>query len=436
MESTVDLNTLMEQDEFTGESLHALKELAFSNHESFDRFRELLARCADSPGASSSQALKIGVCYQLLGDHERADTWLQKAAPGADRSFCLAQDYREHGQFDNALAELERSAEQGRDRLECDLQRAETLVVAGRGDEAQEILNQHAKAGESSGQWHYVSGRLEQALGRTEEAARRYERALELDEENPFALFHLAYLASLHGDDDEARQLYQDCASLPYVYANALINLSVIYEDDGDFEEAARCLRRVLAARPDHPRASLYLKDVVSATEMYYDEQKVHDQQQYDAVMDIPVTDFELSVRARNCLKRMNIFTLGDLLRISERELLAYKNFGDTSLNEIKAMLSQKGLALGQFAGEAAADMTVAAPPPTGDPEMLAKPVSGIELSVRARKCLQRLGIGTLGELMATTEAELLGSKNFGQTSLSEIKQRLDDLGLSLRTSR
>jgi len=38
----------------------------------------------------------------------------------------------------------------------------------------------------------------------------------------------------------------------------------------------------------------------------------------------------------------MNINTLGDLLRISEAELLAYKNFGETSLNEIKVMLKQK----------------------------------------------------------------------------------------------
>ena len=44
----------------------------------------------------------------------------------------------------------------------------------------------------------------------------------------------------------------------------------------------------------------------------------------------------------------MKIRTLGDLLKITEAELLSYKNFGETSLVEIKAMLSQKGLRLGQ----------------------------------------------------------------------------------------
>src|SRR5919107_6301781 len=65
-------------------------------------------------------------------------------------------------------------------------------------------------------------------------------------------------------------------------------------------------------------------------------------------VLDIPITDFELSVRSRNCLKKMNIRSLGDLLKTTEQELLSYKNFGETSLNEIKALLAQKGLRLGQ----------------------------------------------------------------------------------------
>jgi DNA-directed RNA polymerase subunit alpha len=64
---------------------------------------------------------------------------------------------------------------------------------------------------------------------------------------------------------------------------------------------------------------------------------------------------------------------------------------------------------------------------------VLNKPVSELELSVRARKCLQRLGVSTLGDLAAKTEGELLASKNFGQTSLNEVKLRLAENGLALR---
>ena len=97
------------------------------------------------------------------------------------------------------------------------------------------------------------------------------------------------------------------------------------------------------------------MKDVESARSMYYDEDADRRGDRRNAVLDIPISDFELSVRSRNCLKKMNIRTLGDLLRTTEQELLGYKNFGETSLNEIKALLAQKGLRLGQQADDSKA---------------------------------------------------------------------------------
>ena len=52
---------------------------------------------------------------------------------------------------------------------------------------------------------------------------------------------------------------------------------------------------------------------------------------------------------------------------------------------------------------------------------------------VRSRKCIEKLNIRTIGDLIQHSEAELLMAKNFGMTSLTEIKQRLTDVGLSLR---
>jgi DNA-directed RNA polymerase subunit alpha len=148
-----------------------------------------------------------------------------------------------------------------------------------------------------------------------------------------------------------------------------------------------------------------------------------------------------LSVRSRNCLKKMNIRTLGDLLNTTEQELLSYKNFGETSLDEIKAVLLQKGLRLGQAKEDPKLLATIgrrpapAAPSATGTvaPDVLVKGVADLELSVRSRKALQRLNINTLAELSSKTEDELLGCKNFGQTSLNEIKQQLATFGLGLR---
>ena len=58
--------------------------------------------------------------------------------------------------------------------------------------------------------------------------------------------------------------------------------------------------------------------------------------------------------------------------------------------------------------------------------------VNEIELSVRAANCLNNANITTVGELAMKTEQEMLKYRNFGKKSLNEIKQKLEQLGLSL----
>jgi DNA-directed RNA polymerase subunit alpha len=64
---------------------------------------------------------------------------------------------------------------------------------------------------------------------------------------------------------------------------------------------------------------------------------------------------------------------------------------------------------------------------------LMNRPISDLQLSVRARKCMNRLGINTMGEVMQRTADELLESRNFGMTSLSEVREKLQAMGLSLR---
>ncbi len=441
MEATQDLTTVFEQEEFTLDSYEALTKLALAGAEPLNRFLELLHGLEQNTTAGgSSRAVKLGVCYLLLSDCPTAVRWLEEAQSGALRSYFLGLAYLELARHADAAREFEQAAQLGWDNVECDSLKAECLILNGDYDRAAELLGDGPPSGESSTHWHYAKGRLCQATGELEPAIDHFEQALAKDGQHAKSLFHLAYLLDLHGDDEEAMELYSECAKLPVVYANALINLAVLHEDCGDYEEAAQCLRRVLAVNPNNPRANLFERDVTAACGMLIDEQEVRDQEKRNAVLDIPVTDFELSVRSRNCLKKMNIFSLGDLLKTTEPELLAYKNFGETSLREIKAMLTQKGLALGQLADQPASpqeplETEAPTPTPQGNPEMAAKSVSSLELSVRSRKCLQRLGISTVGELIDRSESELLESKNFGQTSLVEIKTCLTELGIILRGS-
>jgi len=297
---------------------------------------------------------------------------------------------------------------------------------------------------ERAAEEYFKKGQEAESQSQHERALEFYERTLNENPDHETAAFRLALLYDRRADDAKAIELLERISTSAPVHINALINLAILYEDNNHYDEAHRCLDAVLRTDPNHQRARLYMKDVESARSQYYDEDAERRGDRRDAVLTIPLSDFELSVRSRNCLKKMNLRSLGDLLRTSEAELLSYKNFGETSLNEIKALLASKGLRLGQAvedkAGAAAAvgglPGALRKPTMTGNnvpPELAIKPVADLELSVRSRKALQRLNIGSIGELTSRTEAELLGCKNFGQTSLNEIKQQLATFGLGLR---
>jgi DNA-directed RNA polymerase subunit alpha len=61
-------------------------------------------------------------------------------------------------------------------------------------------------------------------------------------------------------------------------------------------------------------------------------------------VFDMPIEELDLTVRAYNCLKRSGITKVGQILTMSEEDLLAVRNFGEKSLNELKDSLKQRNL--------------------------------------------------------------------------------------------
>src|SRR5215211_2974965 len=201
---------------------------------------------------------------------------------------------------------------------------------------------------ERAAEEYYRRGLDAEKEGIHEKAVEFHERALNENPDHEGACFALAVLYDRRAEDAKAIELYERICTSPPVHLNALMNLAVLYEDNNHYDEAHRCLDAILRTNPNHSRARLYMKDVDSARSMYYDEDADKRGDRRNAVLEIPITDFELSVRSRNCLKKMNIRSLGDLLRTTEQELLSYKNFGETSLNEIKALLASKGLRLGQ----------------------------------------------------------------------------------------
>src|SRR3954453_16450403 len=240
-----------------------------------------------------------------------------------------------------------------------------------------------ASINERAADEYFKRGLEAEKEGNHEKAVEFYERSLNENPDHETACFNLAVLYDRRSEDAKAIELYERICTSPPVHLNALMNLAVLYEDNNHYEEARRCLDAILRTNPNHERARLYMKDVGSARSRYYAEDAHRRGDRRNQVLEIPLTDFELSVRSRNCLKKMNLKSLGDLLKTTEQELLSYKNFGETSLNEIKALLAQKGLRLGQAAedpAKAAVARRVTASVGNVAPEILNKSVGDLEL--------------------------------------------------------
>lgn len=281
----------------------------------------------------------------------------------------------------------------------------------------------------------YLAGRLHELRREWDAAVDAYERARAADPSHRRNLFRLGYLAERWGLDELALDAYETLSRMQPIDRNLLLNLGLLYEDLGRDQDAATCYDTVLRCMPTDRRARLYLEDAKAGMQMYYDEDLERKEDRLNQILRIPITDFELSVRARNCLNKMNILSLGDLVKKSEQELLSYKNFGETSLQEIKDILSSKGLRLGMAREEARAMIEAAQRRYTSgeNVEAMNKPIQELELSIRARRTVEALGCMTLGDIVQHSEDELLGMPNFGHTSLQELRDKLSEHGLALR---
>ncbi len=433
MESTAQLDIDLFADELP--SLENIEKLSSSVQASERNVLAFTGSIEEHIGSSSQKTLlPIGIGLCILGRWEEAIDKLDKVKDCREKFVFMARALRAAGRYDEALKSFDKSLSHDAEALSVALEKAATHRRAGDFEAAEKELKSVVNFENVSAEYHYQLGRVQEDQGMYDEAVDNYSTALELAPQHCGALFRLAYRCDLCGDEDAAIDYYSQIVSTSQAYVNALLNLAVLYEDCGDFDRASDCVSLVLESHPNHKRASLFKKDIDSSKTMFYDEEKERKRSRKNQILETPISDFELSVRSRNCLKKMNINTLGDLLRITETELLSYKNFGETSLREIKAILEAKGLELGQSLEDSQAEALAAEAPVDENEGMLNKPVGDLQLSVRARKCLQKLDIRTIGDLCRRTDAELLGCKNFGVTSLNEIKKAITNLGLSLRS--
>ncbi|MEM9942428.1 MAG: DNA-directed RNA polymerase subunit alpha C-terminal domain-containing protein [Planctomycetota bacterium] len=433
----VDLkDILLSNSSFGPNEIQFISNRISSDYSQFPSLRDVTVQLESQTERTPAASVRLGVCQYLIGNYESAIATLENADGGA-----LAHFYQGRAHF--ALKNYVRAAEcydsaqrAGYNADLCNIAIAEAKRLASDYDGAMQILDNMFGPIEQTAEYLYQRGAtIAVRLDNPDEVYKLYERAVELEDTHPGALFGLAMENDRRGNDEKAIELYQRAAASFPANVGALLNLGLIYEDHDQYERAVSCYDRILDAFPAHDRATLYRSDAIASMDEHYDHDSEKLRQQIAGVMSIPIAQFELSVRSRNCLQKMGILTLGDLCKVSEIELLNSKNFGETSLVEIREMMANKGLVIGQFAHqkdqeEEPVDLSHLSPE---EQVLLDRPISDLNLSVRARKCMTRLGLTTIGELVRKSADDLLECKNFGVTSLTEVREKLGQASLSLR---
>ncbi len=443
---TTDVRAIMDRTPFDVSAVADLREVLNRDPSRYRTLRDAVATIRDREKkegevTTAESSLRLGVGDILLGRYNTGLNNLKRAGDHGMAYYFQGLALENLQRYQEAADAFSRSASHGYDAKNSELHRAGSLRRLGHMEEAKTILQGLDNLKGSSAEYHFQQGAVLSAEGELELASAELEKALSLDKDHNGALFELAYINDLFGNDEAAVDFYKRCTERPPVPLSAWINLGVLYEDEMRFREAEQCYRQVLNHEPNHPRARLFVKDCQASKGMYYDEEAEKGYTVLKQLLEIPVTDFELSVRSRNCLRKMNIRTLGDLTRTTEIALLASKNFGETSLSEIKEMMQSKGVRLG-MALEGSSERGPSGhehrsePPQEVPPEvqaLLSRPISELSLSVRARKCMGKLNLQTVGDLTKRSGDELLECKNFGVTSLNEVRDKLSTLGLKLK---
>jgi len=430
-----DLDKLLNTETITRETVVYVKEHAYKdrdNREKLDKkieaIRADLKKEHDGPRVKDLTLL-LGIGEWIVGKVNEAAVLLKEVKSRKIGSYYLGKCYLELGDYGTALECFERAMKTDTVEFDIAMDIVETKRKGGSIDGALKDIKAYSQSHGDNAELHYQWGRCLDAMGEYQEAFDKYEQSLQIDPNHAKSLFRQAFNYDMDGEDEKAIEYYERCTKLNPTYKNAYINLGILYEDNGDADDAAYCFETVLDADPMNARAALFFKDAKSSLAMYYDEEISKRQGKDSEVLGIPISDFELSVRSKNCLEKMNIRTLRDLTKVTESDLLSFKNFGETSLNEIKAILGQKGLRLGQaLESDKETEMEFLN---KGTPADLVESIADVEFSPRCRSLLVKAGIETIDDLADKTEDEL-AEMGITEDCLDEVKDILSRRDLTL----
>lgn len=372
------------------ESFDQIAQHVYESYANFDLAHEAV-KAMEADRASGDQARdlteKLGILRFALGEYELAAKDLDAVKSRKTGAHFLARTFMKTHREEEALDMLEKGRTADED-MGTDVLLVEAYCALGKPESAEKLLKKYKNA-QQSADLCFARGRVAEANGDYAGAMGLYEAAIEKDPAHAESIFRLALNCDLNGEDARAVELYKRCAALRPTFVGALINLGIMYEDQGNYYEAIECYKRVLAIDPRHKQARLYLKDAESSLTMYIDVSRSRRLQRIDEFFGLP----------------------GDVSQENEA--------GEEGPFSLTAGADEDVLAAVEESPELGQKLTMS--------------VEELDFSTRSRKCMDRLGITMVGELIQHTEEELLATPNFGTTSVNEVKTKLAALGLSLK---
>ncbi len=209
-----------------------------------------------------------------------------------------AVDHTNH--YDAAIKAFDRAGEVGLPRPAGAASTPACLRLPGHLGEAKTILTKLKDAARAQRGVLLPGGRPGRGRGRRA-AGRPLLRAAPSNSsrDTPGALFRLGFLNDLQGNDDDAIGYYERCLKYPPVGKGVLYNLGVLYEDNDMYDKAADCYRRLAKADPTRRTGeAVRARTPKPRLSMHYSPEDEQQNVEFRKVMEIPITDFELSCAA------------------------------------------------------------------------------------------------------------------------------------------
>ncbi len=216
---TTDVRALLDRTPFDASAVADLREVLGRDPSRYATLRDAVSALKDRnrENMTADTHLRLGVGDVLLGRYPTGLGYLGKVADLGMAQFFrgLALEYLQR--WEEAAKAFEAASTAGYDPRMADLHRAGALRRAGHETQAREMLDSLEKLSGSSAEFHYQQGSLLAAEGELVAASVELEKAIEIDRHHTNALFELAYINDLHGNDDVALDYYKDCVKRPPV---------------------------------------------------------------------------------------------------------------------------------------------------------------------------------------------------------------------------